>query len=95
MSDREERESLWVCGCGLLGCVCVCMQRTWDNRTSVKRSAKKKTIIIIAHRLTTLKDCDEIIILELGGIAARGCYDDLMAENALFARMANESGERR
>ena len=66
-----------------------------DFMYAVRDLAHKKTIIIIAHRLTTLKDCDEIIILELGGIAARGCYDDLMAENALFARMANESGERR
>jgi ATP-binding cassette, subfamily B, bacterial PglK len=64
-----------------------------DFMRAVGRLARKKTIIIIAHRLTTLKDCDEIFVLERGSVTARGSYDDLIANNALFAKMANE-GER-
>ena len=46
------------------------------------------TIILIAHRLTTVKDCDRIFLMEKGCIAASGTYDELVSGNATFRAMA-------
>ena len=46
------------------------------------------TIILIAHRLTTVKDCDCIFLMEKGRIAASGTYDELVQGNATFRAMA-------
>ncbi|TVR29706.1 MAG: ABC transporter ATP-binding protein [Spirochaetaceae bacterium] len=51
-----------------------------------------KTIIIIAHRLTTLVECDTIFMLDKGRITARGNYQELLAQNSRFQRMAKVSG---
>lgn len=48
-----------------------------------------KTIILIAHRLTTVKDCDQIFLMERGRIVATGTYDELVANNESFRRMAS------
>jgi len=44
----------------------------------------KKTIIIIAHRLTTVKDCDIIYIMEHGRITNKGTYEELQRSSAWF-----------
>ncbi|SFQ56853.1 ABC-type bacteriocin/lantibiotic exporter, contains an N-terminal double-glycine peptidase domain [Donghicola eburneus] len=46
------------------------------------------TVIMIAHRLTTLRDCDQIMILEQGTIAECGTYSHLMTNSARFRHMA-------
>lgn len=48
----------------------------------------KKTIIMIAHRLTTVKNCDQIYLFDKGKILAQGKYDDLMHQSSLFKQMA-------
>ncbi len=60
---------------------------------AIEDISKMKTIIIIAHRLTTVKKCDIIYVLDKGKIAAEGTYDELMNENALFRAMASKSPE--
>jgi len=47
-----------------------------------------KTIILIAHRLTTVKDCDLIFLMDHGRVVAHGTYDELVAGNETFRRMA-------
>ncbi|MDR1288405.1 MAG: ABC transporter ATP-binding protein/permease [Treponema sp.] len=47
-----------------------------------------KTIIIIAHRLSTVRECDTICLMEKGQIMARGTYDELIDGNAHFRAMA-------
>ena len=42
-----------------------------------------KTIIIIAHRLTTLSDCDKVILLEEGKVADQGEYRAVLNRNGL------------
>lgn len=45
------------------------------------------TIIAIAHRLTTLKNCDKIIVLNKGKIEEDGKFDDLIEKNGMFSDM--------
>jgi ATP-binding cassette, subfamily B, bacterial PglK len=46
------------------------------------------TIILIAHRLSTVRQCDQIYLLERGEVKASGTYDELTASNQQFAAMA-------
>ena len=46
-----------------------------------------RTVIVIAHRLRTVMDADEIIVMDQGRIAARGTHDDLLARDPLYARL--------
>ena len=55
---------------------------------AVESLGRMKTIIMIAHRLTTVESCDQIFLLERGQIAAAGTYDELIAESATFRSMA-------
>ena len=44
----------------------------------------KKTIIIVAHRLSTVKDCDCIFLLEKGKVVAQGSYEELANSSEKF-----------
>jgi ATP-binding cassette, subfamily B, bacterial PglK len=46
------------------------------------------TIILIAHRLSTVKDCDQIFLMEKGRVVAQGTYDELISKNPNFRKMA-------
>jgi ABC-type bacteriocin/lantibiotic exporter with double-glycine peptidase domain len=48
----------------------------------------KKTIIMIAHRLTTVKDCDVIYLMENGRIVGQGTYDNLLRSSVWFKAAA-------
>jgi ABC-type bacteriocin/lantibiotic exporter with double-glycine peptidase domain len=43
------------------------------------------TRIVVAHRLSTIKRCDRILVLDEGRIAEEGSYDELIARDGLFA----------
>ena len=47
-----------------------------------------KTLVIIAHRLTTVRKCDVIYVIDTGRIVGQGTYDQLMESNAKFQEMA-------
>jgi ABC-type multidrug transport system fused ATPase/permease subunit len=48
------------------------------------------TIILIAHRLSTVKDCDIIFLLEKGELKAQGRFGELMQANEIFKKMATD-----
>ncbi len=51
---------------------------------NIEKIFKGKTIIQIAHRLTTLKNCDRILVFDKGKIAQEGSFDKLVEEKGLF-----------
>ncbi|QIP01742.1 ABC transporter ATP-binding protein [Bradyrhizobium symbiodeficiens] len=58
---------------------------------AIRRLAHQKTIITIAHRLSTVRDCDVIYLLEHGRVADFGSYDELLSRNEKFRGMARYS----
>ena len=51
-----------------------------------------KTLVVIAHRLTTVKRCDRLALLREGRLAAVGPYEELLARDAGFREMAGATG---
>ncbi len=62
-----------------------------DNATemaiqeSLEELGKGRTTIVVAHRLSTIKNADEIVVLTKAGIAEQGTHDQLMAQNGIYA----------
>lgn len=55
---------------------------------AVQNIQNDKTIIMIAHRLSTVRNCDQIFLLEEGRLASAGTFDELVANSDTFRRMA-------
>ncbi len=68
-----------------------------DNTTeqsvmdSIDALDRELTILIVAHRLTTVQRCDTIVELEEGRVVARGTYDELLESSPTFRQMAHAS----
>ena len=45
------------------------------------------SLIVIAHRLSTVRDCDEIIVMDHGQIAERGTHDELMSRDGIYKKL--------
>lgn len=56
-------------------------------RKSLKESGFDSTVILIAHRITTLMHADEIIVMDRGRIAEHGSHEDLLAQNGIYRRI--------
>ena len=61
---------------------------------SMDNAAKLKTLIVIAHRLTTVKKCDVVYMLDRGKIIDQGTYQQLMAGNEQFKKTAKVGAEK-
>ncbi|MFZ3033970.1 MAG: ABC transporter ATP-binding protein/permease [Parvibaculum sp.] len=64
-----------------------------EIQSALKRISENRTTLIIAHRLSTVVDADEIIVLDHGHIAERGRHDDLLAMGGKYAAMWNRQRE--
>jgi len=58
-----------------------------DIQTSMREVSKGRTTLIIAHRLSTVVDADEIIVLRAGEIVERGTHADLLSRKGVYAEM--------
>lgn len=56
---------------------------------SIRQCHGEKTIIAVAHRLSTIKNCDCIFVLEKGEITEYGTYDELYNKNGRFRQMVD------
>ena len=56
---------------------------------AIHNIAQTKTLIIISHRLTVIKECDVIYVLKNGKIVGKGKYDELIETNEYFRKIAN------
>ncbi|GHD58467.1 ABC transporter ATP-binding protein [Thalassobaculum fulvum] len=54
---------------------------------SLREVSRDRTTLVIAHRLSTVVDADQILVLEAGRIVERGSYAELMARDGVFAAM--------
>jgi ATP-binding cassette subfamily B protein len=61
-------------------------------KRALDRLRKGRTTFIIAHRLSTVANADEILVLDQGRIVERGRFETLAAGKGLFARMVTEGG---
>ena len=56
-------------------------------RQALERLKTARTTIIIAHRLSTVRDADQIVVLEAGRMVECGDHDALLATGGLYAQL--------
>ena len=64
-----------------------------DNERAIQEAiselCKNKTLLVIAHRLRTIRDADQILVVTGGNIAERGDHTTLMAQDGIYAHMVS------
>ncbi len=63
-----------------------------DLQTAVERLEEHRTVICVAHRLSTLAAMDKIFVLAAGQVIEEGTFEGLLNGNGQFARMARQQG---
>lgn len=56
---------------------------------ALQTALKGRTSIVIAHRLSTVRDADQILVLEKGAIVERGTHDQLVSQGGLYSELYN------
>ena len=64
-----------------------------DLMQAIDALTKEKTIIMIAHRLKTVMNADQILVVDKGRIVQRGSHEELMAEEGIYRRFVEARKE--
>ncbi len=62
-----------------------------ETEQIIDRNLRRRgcSCVVVAHRLSTIRDCDEIIVFERGKVVQRGTYEELRQEGKTFARLTS------
>jgi ABC-type multidrug transport system fused ATPase/permease subunit len=64
-----------------------------EVQDAINRIALDHTVILIAHRLTTIRDADKIVVLEAGRILEQGDHDTLMGLGGIYRHLYTSQEE--
>ena len=56
-------------------------------QAALRTISQNRTVIIVAHRLSTIQQANQILVLEAGKVVEQGSFHDLLAKNGLFSRL--------
>lgn len=65
------------------------VQKAIENLLKAKR--EEMTTLIIAHRLTTVKNADKIFVIESGNVVEFGAHEELMENKGIYSKMIQQS----
>lgn len=56
-------------------------------QTALDRAGEGRTVVMVAHRLTTVRNADRILVVDRGVVKESGSHDELVALNGIYANM--------
>ena len=59
---------------------------------AIERLSENRTVLCVAHRLSTLRQCDRILVLQEGEVVEQGTFEELLQKKGNFAEMAERQG---
>ena len=60
---------------------------------NIKKFLKNKTVIVIAHRLSTVKNADKIYVIEKGEVVEEGSHEELILNKDVYYKLLNEKSD--
>ena len=63
------------------------MEAETKIQQAIQELAGNRTLVVIAHRLSTVRRADKIVVLDNAGVAEQGRHEDLLAKDGLYARL--------
>ena len=71
------------------------MDETNENEIweCIKNLGNTRTLVIISHRLSTIRNADTIYVFEDGKVTESGSHDELMKNNGIYSRLVTQQNE--
>merc|ERR1739838_313974 len=70
------------------------LDATLSGESSITQKPSCCTVIVIAHRLSTVKDADVIAVVDKGKVHEQGTHDELLAKGGIYAKLIAKQQER-